>query len=118
MSFRAWALFMTIVHAFYFLITCDHIRNCIGMKMADIYFIHGLEAAVTLVTVLRLYFIIEAYDIDISNNSVDVNPVQRLTSSVKRAITIPIEPRKINGNMKKPRKKAKTLKEKLRKLLF
>ena len=121
MSFRAWALFIAIVHALYFCLVCNHIREILGLTMADIFFVRGIEMLVTFITLLRLYFIIEAYGIDITNNSIDVNPIQKITSSVQRAVVAPENPEKINGNTKKTVKKSKkslSLRERLLKLLF
>jgi len=118
MSFRAWSLFMFIVHLMYFFLTCDYIRCLVGITMTDIFFIRGVELLATFITILRLYFIIEAHGIDISNREVDINPFGKIADSLRKSISIPSNPGDINGNRKKMSKKTKTLREKLIKLLF
>jgi len=118
MSFRAWALFMTIVHTMYFIMTCDHFREITGLTMTDIFFIHGIEILATFITILRLYFIIEAHGIDMTDKNNDINPIKKFTDSIQKAITSPESPKDINGNKKKLAKKANNLQEKLINLLF
>jgi len=118
MSFRAWSLFMAIVHTFYFAITCSYVRKCFNLTMGDIYFIHGIEAIVTMVTILRFYFIIEAYGIDLTDKLNDINPIRVITNSIKMAVAVPESPKKINGNAKKYAKKSKNLREWLINALF
>lgn len=118
MSFRSWALFMVVVHIVYFFLTCDHIRACIGITMRDIYFLRGVEVLATFITVLRLYFIIEAHGIDISKKANRVNPIKILGDSLKKAITSPEDPKTINGYAKKGKKRQKSLKKRLLEVLF
>ena len=117
-SFRAWALFMAIVHIVYFLFNCDQVRAWTGLTMADIYFVRGVELVATFVTMFRLYFIIEAHGIDITDKNNDVNLVRIITRSIQRAVTSPENPKKINGNTKKLAKKANNLRAKLLDWLF
>ena len=119
LSFRAWAFFMTIVHILYFFLTSDHFRAFFGLTMADIFFLRGLEAIVTIFTMLRLYFIIEAYGIDLSEKNADNGgPMGVIAGSIKKAIIAPINPKEINGNAKKTAKNTRNLREKLIDLLF
>lgn len=118
MSFRAWSMFMALVHILYFFMISKYIRDYFGITMRDIYFLRGIEALATFITMLRLYFIMEAHNIDISNKNIHINPISCLTSAFKNAISTPEDPQEINGNKKKRVKIAKTFKEKLFKLLF
>ena len=119
MSFRAWALFMTVVHAIYSAITCEHFMTFSGITMADIFFIRGVEVLVTMVTMLRLYFIIEAHEIDLSEKSGDrIDPIGIITDSIKKAVIAPENPKEINGNAKKVEKRPNSLRNKIINILF
>ena len=106
MSFRAWALFMIVVHVLYFLLTCSHIRAYFGLTMNDIFFLRGVEVFATFFTMIRLYFIIEAHGIDLSEkNGVEISPINIIKNSIKMAIITPENPKKINKYTKKTAKK-------------
>lgn len=122
MSFRAWALLMTFLHIFYIGTTCATFRQAIDISMRDIFFIRGLEALATIITMLRLYFIIEAHGIDISSpkklKNQDIEPLSRIAKSVSNAIKKPENPLKMRGISKKLARKPNCLKRKLIDLLF
>jgi hypothetical protein len=97
-------------------------RQAMNITMRDIFFIRGLEALATIITMLRLYFIIDAHGIDISDTkrfkNEDIEPISRLVKSFGEAVKMPQNPSKINGNGKKLAKKPNSLKKKLIDLLF
>ncbi len=117
-SFRAWALFMVIVHTLYFFLICGPTKIQIGLTMNDVFFIRGIEILATISTLLRLYFIIEAHGIDITDNNNDIGPIKVITSSVRKAVVTPEDPKEINGNKKKVAKKTSNLRKQLLNWLF
>lgn len=117
LGFRAWALFMLFVHIFYMAATLK-ITAPLNIRMKDIVVIYFLEALTTTYTMLRFYFIIEAYSLEVEKIK-KIDPLKRVTKSVKNAIRNPENPQKINGNAKREMKKqGNSLKVFLLDLLF
>ena len=119
MSFRSWSFFMFITHTLYIILTCSNVRDTFGITMADIFFLRGVEMFTTFFVMIRLYFIIEAHGIKMSEQKCALtSPLEMIANSIKKAITTPEDPEEINKQCKKRRKKQNKNKKKLLSLLF
>ena len=119
LSFRAWALFMTIVHLLYCGILSDDFRALLAIKMGDIFWIRTFEVIATIFTVLRLYFIIEAYE-ELTKKSkvLDVSPMKHIVRLVVSAVQNPEYPQIIKRRIRKKTIRKWTFRQRIVNILF